>query len=62
MPIKWNKSCCSIVGYGVDSVSGLDYWIIQNVWGESWGESGYLRIRRGNGIISFSKINVIYKN
>ena len=38
-----------VVGYGVDSVSGLDYWIIQNVWGESWGESGYFRIRRGNG-------------
>ena len=38
-----------LVGYGVDSKSGLNYWIVQNVWGDIWGESGYFRIRRGNG-------------
>ena len=38
-----------LVGYGTDSTIGLDYWIAQNSWGKSWGESGYFRIRRGNG-------------
>ena len=40
--------CLLLVGYGVDSASGIPYWLVQNSWGETWGESGYFRIRRGN--------------
>lgn len=34
-----------IVGYG--TADGVPYWIVRNTWGTGWGESGYVRIKRG---------------
>lgn len=34
------------VGYGVDPVKKMKYWIVKNSWSAKWGESGYVRIQK----------------
>lgn len=35
-----------LVGAGIDKDSGNTYWSVLNTWGSSWGELGYMRIKR----------------
>ncbi|MCO5562893.1 hypothetical protein L7F22_016529 [Adiantum nelumboides] len=56
----------AIVGFGSDSETGTDYWIVKNSWGPEWGDEGYVHIRRGSadpegkcGINSFASYPII---
>jgi C1A family cysteine protease len=48
------------VGYGTTE-DGLDYFTVRNSWGETWGDSGYIKMSRQSetvngtcGILSFA--------
>ena len=37
------------VGYGTDSASGLDYWLVKNSWNTTWGDNGYIKLAMNSG-------------
>jgi hypothetical protein len=44
-----NNHAVAVVGYGTADIDGtsVDYWLVKNSWSDTWGEGGYLRIKRG---------------
>ncbi|VDM72573.1 unnamed protein product [Strongylus vulgaris] len=37
-----------IIGWGVDKVKNLPYWLVANSYNTDWGEKGLFRILRGS--------------
>ena len=33
-----------IVGYGRDSKTNQEFWLVRNSWDTTWGEKGYVRL------------------
>ena len=44
------------VGYGTDD-SGMDYWVVKNSWGTSWGDKGFFKIERGVNMCGIADCN-----
>jgi len=46
---QWTKVDHSVVlvGWGFDEENKTKYWILQNSWGENWGEKGFFKMIRG---------------
>jgi len=37
-----------LMGYGQVPKTGPKYWLLQNSWGQDWGENGHIRLRRAD--------------
>jgi cathepsin C len=44
---EWEKVDHSVLLVGWGEENGVRYWLVQNTWGDDWGEGGYFRIVRG---------------
>jgi KDEL-tailed cysteine endopeptidase len=42
----------ALVGYGLDASTGVNYYVVRNSWGSSWGEEGHMRIKDNGDDVS----------
>jgi len=42
-----------VVGYGVDTATNTDYWIVKAPYGETWGEQGFIKVKRNDAMFNY---------
>ena len=42
----------TLVGWGHDNDLDMNFWLVKNSWGASWGDDGYIKVAivEGDGI------------
>jgi len=56
---KWSLNhAVTVVGYGHDTASGKDYWLVKNSWGSWFGENGYIKVKRGTGHCGIGRLHI----
>ena len=60
-PNDKHNHAVAIVGWGTDATSGMDYWIMRNSWGESWGMDGYFLMERGVNMCCVACDNLFFQ-
>ncbi|XP_034545934.1 cathepsin O isoform X2 [Notolabrus celidotus] len=45
---QWSNHAVLVVGY--NTMGDIPYWIVQNSWGTTWGNEGYVYIRIGGNV------------
>jgi cathepsin C len=48
----------TLVGWGEEEYKGhmVKYWLLQNSWGASWGDKGYIKFHRGDDLFGIESI------
>ena len=57
---EWEKvdHSMALVGWGEEEINDqiVKYWILQNSWGSSWGDKGYMKLLRGTDHLGIESI------
>lgn len=53
---EWTKVDHSVVLVGWGEEGANKYWILQNSWGQNWGENGFIRLKRGSDQLGIESI------